>query len=141
MKILVINGPNLNMLGKREPGVYGSEPLDSVNIWLDAEARALGAELEFFQSNIEGEIVTAIQGAAGYGGVVLNAGAYTHYSIAIRDAIASINTPVIEVHLSNVHAREEFRKRSLIAPVCAGTISGFGKTGYKLALIALMQSQ
>ncbi|MDR2611197.1 MAG: type II 3-dehydroquinate dehydratase [Clostridiales Family XIII bacterium] len=138
MKIVVINGPNLNMLGKREPGIYGSETLDAVNEWLAAEARALGAHLEFFRSNIEGEIVTAIQDADSYDGIILNAGAYTHYSIAIRDAIASVKTPVVEVHLSNVHAREEFRKKSMIAPVCAGTISGFGKASYKLALFGLI---
>jgi 3-dehydroquinate dehydratase-2 len=136
MKLLVINGPNLNMLGKREPGVYGSETLDSISAWLEHEAAALGAELTFFQSNIEGEIVAAIQTADSCDGIILNAGAYTHYSIAIRDAIASVQTPVVEVHLSNVHAREEFRKTSVIAPVCRGSISGFGKLGYKLALVS-----
>jgi 3-dehydroquinate dehydratase-2 len=136
MKLLVINGPNLNMLGKREPGVYGSETLGSISAWLENEAAALGAELTFFQSNIEGEIVAAIQTADSCDGVILNAGAYTHYSIAIRDAIASVQTPVVEVHLSNVHAREEFRKTSVIAPVCRGSISGFGKLGYKLALVS-----
>ncbi|MDR1067695.1 MAG: type II 3-dehydroquinate dehydratase [Clostridiales Family XIII bacterium] len=138
MKLLVINGPNLNMLGKREPGVYGSETLDSISAWLEGEAAALGAELTFFQSNVEGEIVAAIQDADNYDGVILNAGAYTHYSIAIRDAIAAVRTPVVEVHLSNVHAREDFRKTSVIAPVCAGTISGFGKLSYKLALVSFI---
>jgi 3-dehydroquinate dehydratase-2 len=139
MKILIINGPNLNMLGKREPDVYGSETLDAVNAWLAAEARTLGAELDFFQSNVEGELVTAIQNSDSYDGIVLNAGAYTHYSIAIRDAIAAVDTPVIEVHLSNIQAREEFRRVSVIAPVCAGSIAGFGKNGYKLALIAIIK--
>jgi 3-dehydroquinate dehydratase-2 len=139
MNILIINGPNLNMLGKREPGVYGGETLDEINEWLAEEARALGSTLEFFQSNGEGEIVTAIQDSAEYDGIVLNAGAYTHYSIAIRDAIASVDTPVVEVHLSNIHAREHFRHISVIAPVCKGSIAGFGKTGYKLALISLIQ--
>jgi 3-dehydroquinate dehydratase-2 len=139
MTILVLNGPNLNMLGKREPGVYGSETLDSINAWLESEARTLGAEIDFFQSNGEGELVTAIQDSGSYGGIILNAGAYTHYSIAIRDAIASVDTPVIEVHLSNVHVREHFRHVSVIAPVCAGSIAGLGKIGYKLALIAILE--
>jgi 3-dehydroquinate dehydratase-2 len=139
MKILVINGPNLNMLGKREPGVYGNETLDGINAWLADEARTLGAELDFFQSNGEGELITAIQDSGLYAGIILNAGAYTHYSIAIRDAIASVDIPVIEVHLSNVHAREHFRHVSVIAPVCAGSISGLGKIGYKLALISILE--
>jgi 3-dehydroquinate dehydratase-2 len=135
-KIAVINGPNLNMLGKREPDVYGGESLDAINEWLSGEAAARGARLSFFQSNVEGELVTAIQnaGADGSDGIILNAGAYTHYSVAIRDAIAAIETPVVEVHLSNVYAREDFRHTSLIGPVCRGSIAGFGKRSYLLAI-------
>jgi 3-dehydroquinate dehydratase-2 len=133
-KVAVINGPNLNMLGDREPGVYGAETLDEINEWLATEAAPLGLELTFFQSNVEGEIVTAVQDAARADGIVLNAGAYTHYSIAIRDAVAAVSAPVVEVHLSNVHAREEFRHVSLVGPVCKGTIAGFGRASYLLAL-------
>jgi 3-dehydroquinate dehydratase-2 len=143
-KIAIINGPNLNMLGGREPEVYGGDTLEDINAWLAGEAGKLGLELSFFQSNIEGEIVGAIQDAGGPGGaasgaeaccgIVLNAGAYTHYSIAIRDAIAAVNVPVVEVHISNVHAREDFRRESVIAPVCRGLIAGFGRTSYLLAL-------
>jgi 3-dehydroquinate dehydratase-2 len=133
-KIAVINGPNLNLLGGREPDVYGAETLDEINAWLTREADALGLTLTFFQSNVEGEIVTAVQGAGGADGVVLNAGAYTHYSIAIRDAVAAVSAPVVEVHLSNVYAREDFRHVSMIGPVCKGVIAGFGKDSYLLAL-------
>jgi 3-dehydroquinate dehydratase-2 len=137
-KISIINGPNLNMLGTREPGIYGSETLSDIDTWLVAASESLETELQFFQSNVEGEIVTAIQDAADSDGIVLNAGAYTHYSIAIRDAIASIETPVVEVHLSNVNAREEFRATSVIAPVCLGSIAGFGKQSYLLAVLSLV---
>ncbi|MDR3226035.1 MAG: type II 3-dehydroquinate dehydratase [Clostridiales Family XIII bacterium] len=133
-KITIVNGPNLNMLGEREPGVYGSDCIERINERLAGEAEALGIELAFFQSNIEGEIVTAIQQAGSGDGVVLNAGAYTHYSIAIRDAIAAISVPVVEVHLSNVYAREDFRHVSVIGPVCKGSIAGFGPDSYLLAL-------
>jgi 3-dehydroquinate dehydratase-2 len=133
-KIAVINGPNLNMLGEREPGVYGAETLDEINEWLAGEAASLGLELTFFQSNVEGEIVTALQDAGGADGVVLNAGAYTHYSIAIRDAVSAVSAPVVEVHLSNVYAREDFRHVSVIGPVCKGAIAGFGRDSYLLAL-------
>jgi 3-dehydroquinate dehydratase-2 len=133
-KIVIINGPNLNMLGEREPGVYGEETLEGINEWLTAEAAALGLELEFFQSNVEGEIVTAVQEAGDADGIVLNAGAYTHYSIAIRDAVAAVRAPVVEVHLSNVYAREDFRHVSVIGPVCKGSIAGFGRGSYLLAL-------
>jgi 3-dehydroquinate dehydratase-2 len=133
-KVAVINGPNLNMLGEREPGVYGAETLEDINEWLSGEAAALGIELTFFQNNIEGEIVGAIQNAGGSDGIVLNAGAYTHYSIAIRDAVAAVQAPVVEVHLSNICAREEFRHVSVIGPVCRGSIAGFGKDSYLLAL-------
>jgi 3-dehydroquinate dehydratase-2 len=136
-RIAVINGPNLNMLGTREPDKYGNETLESVNGRIVQKASELGIVCEFFQSNSEGELVSAIQLASGADGVILNAGAYTHYSIAIRDAIASITTPVVEVHISNVHAREEFRHVSVIAPVCRGVIAGFGSESYILALYAL----
>lgn len=138
MKILVVNGPNLNLLGKREPKVYGTETLASIEGEIRAEAEKLGAETEFFQSNGEGAIIDALHAAMDKNdGVILNAGAYTHYSYAIRDAIAAIKIPVVEVHLSNVDAREDFRKNSVIAPVCKGSISGFGKYSYILALYAL----
>ncbi len=133
MKFLFVNGVNLNMTGEREKGVYGTQTLDQINAEIAAHFK--GDKCEFFQSNIEGEICTAIQSADknGYDGVILNAGAYTHYSIAIRDAIASVKTPVIEVHMSNVHAREEFRHKSVISEVCKGVICGFGKNSYILA--------
>jgi 3-dehydroquinate dehydratase-2 len=133
-RVCIINGPNLNMLGEREPGVYGAATLGEINEWLAGEAAKLGIETTFFQSNVEGEIVTAIQNAGGADGIVLNAGAYTHYSIAIRDAVAAVAAPAIEVHLSNVYAREDFRHVSVIGPVCKGVISGFGRDSYLLAL-------
>jgi 3-dehydroquinate dehydratase-2 len=136
-RIAVINGPNLNLLGTREPDKYGSETLDSINAHLARLAAELGAECEFFQDNSEGGLVSAVQRAAETDGIILNAGAYTHYSIAIRDAIAAIRAPVVEVHISNVHAREEFRRVSVIAPVCRGVIAGFGAESYILALRAL----
>jgi len=136
-KIAVIHGPNLNLLGTREPDKYGTETLDSINSRIAALAGELGVECEFFQSNVEGEIVTRIQEAGGCDGIVLNAAAYTHTSVAIRDAVAAVKAPVVEVHLSNVAAREEFRHVSLITPVCRGVISGFGGGSYLLALRAL----
>ena len=139
-KILVINGPNLNMLGIREPDVYGTLTLDALNTRLASEAEVMRIEVEFYQSNSEGEIIDAIHSAEGDAhGIILNAGAYTHYSYAIRDAISAISVPCIEVHLSNVHARDEFRHTSVIAPVCIGQISGFGIMSYLLAMRALMQ--
>lgn len=136
MRILVINGPNLNLLGVREPDVYGDADYATLVSTIKNEAAALGLESETCQSNSEGEIIDRLQAAAGqgYAGIILNAGAYTHYSLAIRDAIAAIALPVVEVHLSNIHAREGFRENSVIAPVCVGQISGFGFTSYKLAL-------
>jgi len=133
IKILIINGPNLNMLGKREPEIYGGDTLEKIEREISAKASELGFKADFMQSNIEGEIINAIQNAE-CGGIILNAGAFTHYSYAIRDAISSVGTPVIEVHLSNIHAREEFRHKSVLAGVCAGQISGFGKHSYMLAL-------
>ena len=130
MKFLFINGVNLNMTGVREKGVYGTETLDEINAQIKSHFK--GDECEFFQSNIEGEICTAIQSAKA-DGIILNAGAFTHYSIAIRDAIASIKIPVVEVHMSNVHAREEFRHKSVLSEVCKGVVLGFGKNSYILA--------
>ena len=132
MKLLFLNGVNLNMTGRREKGVYGTETLESINEQIRAFCAARGAECEFFQSNLEGEICTAIQNSDA-DGIVLNAGAFTHYSYAIRDAIASVSTPVVEVHMSNVHAREPFRHTSVIREVCRGTVLGFGKNSYILA--------
>ncbi len=133
MKLLFINGVNLNRTGLREPGVYGTQTLEEINREI---ASALpDDECVFYQSNVEGDICTAIHNAANDGtqGIILNAGAYTHYSIAIRDAISSIKVPVIEVHMSNVHAREEFRHTSVLSAVCKGVILGFGKNSYILA--------
>jgi len=137
MRILIINGPNLNMLGKREPGIYGSDTLEKINQEIASHAEANNISVEFVQSNTEGVIVDYIQGShgeSGFDGIILNAGAFTHYSYAIRDAISSVDTPVVEVHLSNIHAREEFRHKSVLAGVCIGQISGFGKYSYTLAL-------
>lgn len=138
MKILVINGPNLNLLGVREPEIYGKETLDDVNKKISLYAKELGAECEFFQSNGEGEIVSKIHTVlTDFDACIINAGAYTHYSLAIRDAIASTSKPFVEVHMSNVHKREEFRHKSVISPVCRGVIAGFGSDSYLLALKAL----
>ena len=138
MKILVLNGPNLNLLGEREPSIYGADTMKSINDEILEKARCLGYEAVFYQSNSEGGIIDRLhESRLDCGGVILNAGAYTHYSYAIRDAIAAIKIPVVEVHLSNVNNRDEFRKTSVIAPVCRGTIAGFGKLGYILALYAL----
>ncbi len=138
MKILVMNGPNLNLLGEREPDIYGTETLRSINDELLEAGKKLGHELSFFQSNSEGGLIDALHNARlEFDGVVLNAGAYTHYSYAIHDAVAAIKIPVVEVHISNINGRDEFRKNSVIAPVCAGSIAGFGKNSYVLALHAL----
>ncbi len=141
MKILVINGVNLDMLGIREPQIYGGNSLEEINKNLSKEAEKLGVNIEFVQSNIEGEIVEFIHSGRLYDGIILNAGAYTHYSIAIRDAISSIETPCVEVHLSNVHKREEFRHNSVISAVCVGVIAGFGAKSYSLALHALVDKK
>ena len=132
MKLLVLNGVNLNMTGRREQGVYGTQTLEDINTEIEAFCKARGAECEFFQSKLEGELCTRIQ-STDADGIILNAGAFTHYSYALRDAIASVRTPVVEVHMSNVHAREEFRHKSVISEVCRGTILGFGKNSYILA--------
>ncbi len=132
MKLLILNGVNLNMTGRRERSVYGTKTLDEINAEIAAFCKARGAETEFFQSNIEGELCTKIQ-ESDADGIILNAGAFTHYSYALRDAIASVDTPVVEVHMSNVHAREPFRHVSVISEVCRGTVLGFGKNSYILA--------
>ena len=137
MKILFLNGPNLNLLGLRQPEVYGSTTLSDIEAKVREHAVKAGAEVEFRQSNLEGELVTWIQQAKGrFEAIVINAAAYTHTSIALRDAIAGIDVPTIEIHLSNVYAREEFRHQSLIAPVCRGQITGFGSYSYILGLSA-----
>ena len=141
MKILIIHGPNLNLLGKREPEIYGVATLNDINKRLSALAAELGAEVSFFQSNHEGELVQKIQDAMGvYQAIVINPGAYTHTSVALRDAIASTGIPTIEAHLSNIYRREEFRKHSYISGVAVGQISGFGPDSYLLALRAAVSS-
>lgn len=141
MKILVINGPNLNLLGVREPEIYGHRTLDDVNADIAETAKDLGFACDFYQSNIEGDLVSAVHRVLDeeYVGCVINAGAYTHYSYALRDAISSVNKPFIEVHMSNVHSREEFRHKSVISAVCKGVIAGFGENSYHLAVRAISQ--
>jgi 3-dehydroquinate dehydratase-2 len=140
--ILVINGPNLNRLGVREPGIYGSSTLAALEQSLETFANERSCRISFKQSNHEGDLIDWIHGADGNtDGIVLNAGAFTHYSYAIRDAIASVSVPIIEVHISNIHAREEFRYRSVIAPVVKGQIAGLGLTGYRLAVSALLETE
>ena len=138
-KALVLHGPNLNLLGTREPGIYGRTTLAEVDRMVRDHARRVGWRVECRQSNVEGQLVDWLQGAEreGFAGVVFNPGAYTHYSLALRDAVAAIRVPVVEVHLSNVHGREEFRRLSVIAPVARGQISGFGPHSYLLGLDAL----
>ncbi len=139
-KILIMHGPNLNLLGEREPGIYGDTNFETLNQHLLDYARELGMEAEIFQSNHEGALIDKLHEARKeFAGVVLNAGAYTHYSYAISDAIKAIKIPVIEVHISNIFARDEFRSKSVIAPVCAGSISGFGLLSYDLAVKALSE--
>jgi 3-dehydroquinate dehydratase-2 len=136
MKILVIHGPNLNLLGSRETDIYGEQTIDDINDSLNALAKDLGVELSIIQSNHEGEIVDLIQNSGDFSAIVINPAAYTHTSIAIRDAVSAVKTPTVEVHLSNIHQREEFRQKSLIAPVASGQVSGFGPDSYLLGLRA-----
>ena len=138
MTILILNGPNLNLLGTREPATYGAQTLDDINRVLDALARELGAELKHLQSNHEGVLLDALH-ARDFNAVVLNAGALTHTSYALRDAIAAIEKPVVEVHISNVHQREKWRHHSVLSEVCAGTIVGFGALSYELGLRAAVE--
>lgn len=137
--ILVINGVNLNMLGIREPGIYGNNTLEELCKQIKKKADELKVNVDFFQSNIEGEVVNAIHSAMGkYDGIIMNPGAWTHYSYALRDALGSVNVPCIEVHISNIHKREEFRHNSVTAPACVGQICGLGNMGYLLALEAIV---
>lgn len=139
-KILVMLGPNLNMVGVREKGVYGAETAESIEAQIKDYAKDKGFDCDVFQSNHEGDLIDKIHSTLGeYDGVAINAGALTHYSYALRDAIACVNIPYVEVHMSNIHAREEFRHKSVIAPVCVGQIAGFGKLSYFLAIDALKE--
>lgn len=140
VKLLVMNGPNLNRLGKREPTIYGQETLQDIENNLHKVAEEHQVQLYFFQSNIEGVLIDRIHQAAdeGLDGIIFNPGAYTHYSVALRDAIAAVGMDVIEVHISNIHNRESFRQQSVIAPVCIGQLTGFGTDGYTLALNAFL---
>jgi 3-dehydroquinate dehydratase-2 len=140
MKILVLHGPNLNLLGTREPGIYGTTTLVGINASLAELAVQFGITVDFFQSNSEGALIDAIQGAAAsHDGILINPAAYTHTSVALRDAIAAVGLPVVEVHLSNIHSREVFRHHSFIAPVAVGQIAGFGPDSYLLGLEALVR--
>ena len=140
MKIMVIQGPNLNMLGVREQHVYGPMKLEQIHAQMKDFAAQNNADIEFFQSNLEGEIVDKIQECYGeVDGIIINPAAYTHTSIAIRDAIAAVGLPTIEVHISNIHRREEFRKENMVAPVCSSSIVGFGPFGYHLAMVGITQ--
>ena len=139
LKILVLHGPNLNLLGQREPNIYGTVTLDAVNQLLKQEAINWQSDVFCFQSNHEGELIDAVHEAKGkYQGIIINAGAYTHTSVALRDAISAVSLPTVEVHLSNIYQREEFRHHSYIAPVAVGQISGFGIESYRLGLQALV---
>ena len=140
MKVVVIQGPNLNMLGIREQNIYGPAKLEDIHKEMENLAKQNGIEIEFFQSNLEGEIVDRIQECLGDAdGIIINPAAYTHTSIAIRDALSAVALPTIEVHISNIHAREEFRKKSVTAPVTSGQVVGFGPLGYQLALMGMFQ--
>lgn len=140
MKILLLNGPNLNLLGTREPEIYGTQTLVEIMQGLQTEAVACGVQLETLQSNHEGELIDRVQQASaeGFSGIIINPGGYTHTSVALRDAIAGVGLPTVEIHLSNIYSREPFRQHSYIAPVAIGQICGFGPIGYSLALRALL---
>lgn len=139
-RYLVLHGPNLNLLGARETEIYGSQSLEEINRLIHEEAKKLGVMVDVFQSNSEGALLDLIHGASRkYKGIIINPGAYTHYSIALRDALAAVDIPVVEVHLSNIYAREEFRHRSVIAPVVWGQVTGLGVSVYLLALRALVE--
>ena len=140
MRILILNGPNINLTGTRQPDVYGKTSLDDINDSIIESAESLGIDVDFFQTNHEGTIVDKLQEADFvYDGVILNAGAFSHYSVAILDAVYAVHIPVIEVHMSNIYAREEFRRTSVISPACRGTITGFGAFSYHLALAAMTE--
>lgn len=140
MKFLLLNGPNLNMLGTREPEKYGTVTLEYIEKNLKEVAKQNNVELSCYQSNHEGDLIDKIQASNGnFDGIIFNAGGYTHTSVALRDAIASVNTPVVEIHMTNIHTREEFRHNSLISPVCIGQICGFGENSYKLGFYALLE--
>lgn len=141
MKVLILHGPNLNMLGQREQAIYGSQSFDELNLKIKEYAGKHDVDLDIKQSNHEGELIDIIQSSEHYDFIILNPGAFTHYSFAIRDAISSISTPVIEIHLSNIYAREDFRKKSVISPVAMGQVSGFGDLSYILALQAVILSK
>jgi 3-dehydroquinate dehydratase-2 len=140
VRILVVNGPNLNLLGSREPEIYGTVTLAAIEADLERVAADLGVQADFFQSNHEGGLIDAIQGAVGrYAGILLNPGAYTHTSLALRDCLVAVGVPAVEVHLSNLHRRESFRRRSLTAEAAVGIVQGFGPLGYELGLRALVR--